>query len=223
MESKTEAILTRDTLGETEKLFGGKHWSQFNDLESLVSLVRAAEDSMAKKNHLKSLGDTYSGMGWAGFKDLIKSKGFIPALEYDVRHGDSVDEFIIYYHPAKGLVICADSYYNKGVVNNGNLYGEIQAHSKEDEETIWKWLSSGGCIDCEKKIYETSHDVREGLFSKLDVLESAGTFLNQWTNNNRFLWFVDSVENKIPGYDYKKIAAGKIAKCPEEFRKVIGR
>jgi hypothetical protein len=64
--------------------------------------------------------------------------------------------------------------------------------------------------------------VREGLFSKLDELESVGKFLSLWTNQNRFLWFLDYNESKIDGYDYKKITYDKIMKCPIELQNIIG-
>lgn len=223
MDKKTEEILTMDVLAETEKFFGGKHWSEFNTAENIFSLVRAAKYNSLKEAYLKSIGDTNNGMSWTEFKQLITNKGFIPALEYDVQHDIYIDEFIIYYHPNKGLIICADSYFNKKVINSGTLYGEIQAHSKEDQDIIWKWISSGGLKDPKRLIYETSHDIREGLFSKLDVLESAGSWVTPWVNKDRFLWFVDYTDKQVPGYDYIKITEDKIAKCPDEFQKIIGR
>ncbi len=164
-------------------------------------------------------------MTWNDFKMLIKKQGFVPALEYDfIYNGFSepaTEEAIIYYHPIKGLIIFATSFSDKTSINGGNLYGEIQANNKEDCSIIWKWLSTGGCIDQDKMIYQTSHDVREGLFSKLELLESAGIFLSTWTKKDRFLWFVDYVESKQPGYDYEAITKEKIAKCPEEMQNII--
>jgi hypothetical protein len=222
MNTKTEEILTHDSLYESEKIFGNKHWSEFNEFEQAFSMFKFMEDNQRKEDHLKSINDTYFNMGWTEFKSLIKEHGFIPALEYDVKHDEYIDEFIIYYHTSKGLVICADSYFNKQDINGGNLYGEIQANSKEDEHTIWRWLSTGGCINSEKSIWTTQHDVREGLFSKLQTLESAGTFLPKWTKKDRFLWFVDYTENKVPGYDYEKITREKILRCPKELQDIIG-
>lgn len=221
MDKKTEEILMHDPISKTEKMLGNKHWSEFNEIERTISLINVFESNTNKKDYLKSIGDTYWGMKWDEFKNLIKKHGFIPALEYDVKHDKYIDEFIIYYHLNKGLIICADSYFNKEDVNGGTLYGEIQANSEEDREVIWKWISTGSCIDIEKGIYKTSHDVREGLFSKLNTLESVGEFLPKWTNKDSFLWFVDYTESKKENFDYKEITNNKIKMCPKEFQDII--
>ncbi|MBZ9622980.1 hypothetical protein G9F71_008940 [Clostridium sp. FP2] len=226
MDKKTENILTRDSVAESEKGFGGKHWSQFNNAENLISLFNSRKDNEIKEEHLKVIRDTFFGMSWDYFKSLIKEKGFVNGYSYELNYNSygktTKEEIMIYYHPSKGLVVYAESYNNKTTVNSGTLYGEIQSNDKEGEKTIWKWLSTGGCINQNKLIYETSHDIREGLFSKLDTLESAGKFLNKWTNKNRFLWFVDYVENKVESYDYKQITRDKIKKCPKELQQIIG-
>ena len=226
MDKLTERILTQDSLAESENVLGGKHWSQFNETEQAFSMFKFFNDNDIKNNHLQSINDTYFRMSWDEFKNLIKSHGFIPGLEYNLLYNGwsepKTEEAILYYHPSKGLIIWATSFNGKTTVNGGNLYGEIKANSKEDCETIWRWLSSGGCINSEEMIYKTSHDVREGLFSKLNTLESAGTFLSKWIDKNRFLCFVDYVEDDIPGYDYKAITKEKIMKCPKEMQEIIG-
>jgi hypothetical protein len=226
MDKKTESILTRDTLSETEKQFGGKHWSKFSDNENKAALLNAVRDNTIKEYHLKSIGDTYFGMPWDDFKNLIKEKGFIQALTYDIDYKGfgrpTKEEVIIHYHSEKGLIIWATSIGDKARVNGGTLYGEIQAKDEDSKKVIWRWMSTGGCIDMENRIYITSHDVREGLFSKLDTLETAGTFLKNWTCRNRFLWFVDYAEDDVEGYDYKKITNEKINRCPKEVQDIIG-
>lgn len=219
---KTSEILRHDSIAETEKQLG-KHWSEFNDFENLGMLASFIRDNQTKENHLKSVGDTWFNMPWAEFKKKIEDYGFVLGLKYDIKHDkNEIDEVVIYYHKEKGLVLFADSYFNKKDVNGGKLYGEIQANSKEDRDIIWKWMSTGGCIDSDKLIYETQQDVREGLFHKLSMLESAGKFLPIWTNKNRFLWFVDYVEDDVKGYDYKKITHDKIMRCPKELQEIVG-
>ncbi len=226
MDIKTEKILMYNPIAQSEKIFGDKHWSEFNEIENMFSLYQTINHNETKAAHLKSIGDTYFSMTWDEFKDLIIRKGFVPALEYDINYNKwdepTIEEAILYYYFQKGLIIWATSFNNKTSVNGGNLYGEIQANNKEDEKTIWKWISTGGCIDTENNIWKTSHDVREGLFSKLDTLESAGKFLSKWTEKDKFLWFVDYIESDVPGYDYKEITMRKIKKCPKEFQNIIG-
>lgn len=226
MDTRTEEILEKDSIADTERILGDKHWSKFNNLENAFSIGNIIRDNEIKEEHLKSLKDTYFSMSWRYFKNLIQEKGFVNGYTYEIDYDNwgnpRKEEAIIYYHPQKGLIIWATSYNSKTTVNGGNLYGEIKSNSKEDEKVIWRWLSSGGCTNAKEMIWKTSHDIREGLFSKLDTLESAGEFLNKWTNKDTFLWFVDYAEDKLEGYDYKKITNEKINKCPIELQNIIG-
>ena len=218
---KTSEILQHDSIAETERKLN-KNWQEFDELENFDMFGNFVRDNQIKENHLKLIGDTYFNMSWTEFKNKLESYGFILGLKYDIVHENNIDEVIIYYHKEKGLIVFADSYFNKKNVNSGNLYGEIQASSKEDCHNVYNWMSTGGCINKDSLIFETQQDVREGLFHKLSMLESAGKFLPIWTNKNRFLWFVDYIENKVENYDYKKISHDKIMKCPKEVQEIIG-
>ena len=223
MDEKTKEILGKDSLADAEKILG-KRWDKFNEVENMFSMLKFMEDGEIKNNHLRSLGDTHYKMSWEEFKNLLLSKGFVNALTYEIKHDkDKTDECIIYYQPIKGWVIFATSYWNKGSINGGTLYAEIQSNNKESLNELWLHLGSGGLIDKENLICSTSHDVREGLFSKIEDMESYGKFLPVWTSKNRFLWFVDYVDNKVEGYDFKKITQSKIEKCSQEFRNIIRR
>jgi len=224
MKKTTEDFLRSDPIDEVEKMLGNKFSQDFNSGELAFLLSYSATSNNMKNEHFKSIEDTYFRMTWIEFKNLIKLKGFIPAMEYDFKDDNNqVNEFILYYHKEKGLVICATSYSNKTSVNGGDLYGEIQANDKESGYTIFQWLSTGGIIDKEKLIFSTSHDVREGLFSKLEILESAGKFIPKWISTNKFLWFLDYTEKNKKDYDYEMISQSKIDKCPNDFRMIIGR
>jgi hypothetical protein len=218
----TEKVLMHDTIAESEKILGRDHHSQFDDKDMQFVIWKAALDNQTKKDYLQSIGDTHFGMTWDEFKNMLVNYGFINGLTYKFDYKKRKEEAIIYYQPIKGMIVFATSWDNKSV-NSGNLYAEIKANSKEDRETIWRWLSTGGCIDSENMIYETQHDVREGLFSKLNELETAGTFLNRWTNQKRFLWFVDYAESKKKGYDNTIITQQKINKLPKEARAIMGK
>jgi len=220
MDKLTEKMIKQDPIIDAEKAFG-KHWSEFDDTENMFMLSHAIESNERKGSYLASIGDTYSRISWDDFKSLLVKKGFISAIEYDIHQDGNTDEFILYYNPEKGLIIHADSYWNKKSINSGTLYGEIQANSEEDVREVYRWISTGGCIDTEKLIFETSHDVREGLFSRLDAIETAGKFLPVWTNKDRFLWFLDYTETKAEDYDYKQITKDKIEKCPDGLKNII--
>ena len=43
-----------------------------------------------------------------------------------------------------------------------------------------------------------------------------------WTKKNKFLWFVNYVEENKENFDYKEITKNKILKCPKEMQEIIG-
>lgn len=222
MNKETEKMLTYDPLYEIEKSLGGKHWSEFNEQESLLSFVNNYLFNKNKTQHLKLIKDTNNDTTWDELKAMLLERGFKDGYSYDFTYDDRVEEAILYYHPSKGIIIFATSWNNKSIINSGSSYAQIKANDKDGEEIIWKWLSTGGCDDINNKIYSTSQDIREGLFSKLDELEKGGRFLNKWIKKKPLLWFVDYVEKREEGYDYKKINCEKINKCPKEMQDIIG-
>ena len=226
MNNITEKLLKEDPIYNKERELG-KHWSNFTDKEAKEIFVENYMLSKIKENHLKQINDTYMDMSWNYFINLIEKYGFKKGYEeifkYNGFNYNRDEKAVIYYHKEKGLIIFATSFNNTTTVNSGKLYGEIKANNnKEDIETIWQNLSTGGCIDEKNIIYETSHDIREGLFYKLNKLESAGTFLPIWTKKNRFLWFVNYVEEDKENFDYKEITKNKILKRPKEMQEIIG-
>lgn len=222
-----EKLLNYDAIAEGENI-SGKHWSNFSESDMKNVLINNYLNSKSKEKCLKYNKDTYFQMSWEYFINLLKENNFSLAYEnvfkYN-KYGDNADEKeVIYYNKEKGLVIYATSFYNCTSVNSGTLYGELQSFdTKEDREGAWKYVSTGGWRDFENRILETSHDIREGLFYKLNQLESHGKFLNKWTNKNRFLWFVNYIEEDEEGYNYKEITKNKIKQCPIEFQNILNR
>jgi hypothetical protein len=217
MDKKTEEILKKDSIADVEKITG-KHWSEFDEAENILMLLHAFSDNQVAAEHLKEIGDTYSAMTWIEFKNLLVAKGMAEAYSYKFKKYDFEDEAVLYYHSVKGWILFAESYRGKSV-NSGKLYLEMKANSDEDEKELFYRLGSGGRIDGTKGMIASDHDIREGLFSKVEDMESFGTYLNPWFSKSRFLWFKDYSEDG----DYKKATQSKIDKCSEEFRKIIGR
>jgi hypothetical protein len=212
--------LNCDVIAETEKIFN-KSWKDFNELEQAVCILNASRLSNEKKEILKNAADTYHSMKWKDFKELLFSNGFVRAYSYKFNSEDRKEEAIILYKKEKGLIVFATSFWNMDVVNDGHLYGEIKEKYKKVHGNLFRHISTGGCIDSEKRIYSTQQDVREGLFYKLAMLECYGDFLPYWIEKNKFLWFLDYTETEDDKYDYKKITKRKIDKCPQEFKDII--
>lgn len=234
MNSETENILRQDSLYESEKMLGNKHWSEFNEIEQGLSMLKFFDDNQKKKDHLESIGDTYWGIKWDTFINLIETNGFKTALRYDFEYNGfskpSIEEAILYYHPQKGLIIWAESFGGKDHINGGKLYGEVYMKEEMWQDITKVLTSSHGSfaywdkesnIDVYKEQVYFNFDIREGLIHNINKVEEVIPFAPVW-KDTQFLWFVDYVEDKVPGYDYKEITQQKISRCPKEFQDIIG-
>ena len=156
--------------------------------------------------------DTYYMMEWTDFKNLIIENNFIIEMI-----DTSYEESIIAYNK-KGLILFANSYNNH--LNNGDLYSEIESNDNQ-EYNLFLEIGSGGQI-ANTKIFQSSIDVRDNLFSKIANLESYGNFLETWTGESRFLWFLNFEETNLNHDNYEEITTKKIEQCPE-VKKIINR
>jgi len=227
----TEQLLNHDSIAQVEKELG-KHHSEFNNLDNMYMLFKGMKHNKRTSEHLKSIEDTYFGMSWDYFVNLIKRYGFVEGLTYKFKHisfgEENEEQAIIYYHPSKGLVIWAETYGGDSV-NGGTLYGMVKGI--EDWKTLSKALdhcSHGSSAYYDengqmimKECIDFSVDIRKGLIHRLNNIESVTEFMPQWKDEEPFLWFVDYVEDKEPGYDYKEITKSKIKRCPQELQNII--
>jgi hypothetical protein len=239
-----KSIVSVDPIQEIEKIVG-MHYSEFDDDQTGLMLAHAFHTNTMKNEYLKGLGDTHFGMKWDEFLGIIKGYGFIEALQYEFDNENNKEKAIIYYHPSKGLVIWATSYWNGKSVNGGSLYGQVKYTKPiEFEERKWSYAWGSGSnmemvmtdelMAASRSLNGCSHgafcdigdgisfsyDVREALINKMHHIEQHLEFCNPWVTD-QFLWFVDFVEDDQPGYDYKKITQEKIERCPVEFQNVV--
>jgi hypothetical protein len=168
---------------------------------------------MNKKN------DTYFGMTWKEFKELILSRGFVIELSYNFKGDYETDEAMVCYHP-KGWLLFATSFGES--LNSGHIWSEVQANSPESGKEVWMAMGSGTMVRDQEYVFESEHDVRENLFAKMDELEQHGRFLNPWVSKDKFLWLVDYSEEKDDD-QYNLINQRKIDQCSKELRNMIGR
>lgn len=204
-----------DILADVEKVTG-KHWSEFNDSENGLALMLHLAESKRLEKEFKSMEDTYFGIHWNEFKELLIKNGFKEGLSYDFDYQGSVDEAIIYYH-TDGIIVFATSFGNKSSVNEGKAYLEMKG------EDCWNLLHSGGLYNKTEWLWSNYFDIREGMFQEINKLKTNCEILKQWRKPDSWLWFVDYTESKAKDYDYKEITNRKIELLPEECRYILNK
>jgi hypothetical protein len=237
--NRTDEILNKDSLAETEKIFGGKDYHDFNEFEQAVSLINFMQDNKIKEEHLKSIGDTYFGMKWNDFKELLKRYGFQEGLSYNFIN-DSFgnkhnEEAILYYHKEKGLILWATT-YGEDSINGGTVYGQVKINKEDDYKDLYKVLNcthdSFGWYDREsrteglKDAVYFNMDVREGLIYKLENINKVAEFASQWTVENHSkkprMYLYDFIEDDQEGFSFKDSTMDKINRACQDVRDIIG-
>lgn len=234
-------ILSVDPIAEIEK-FLGKHHSEFSNEEEKLMLAHALHVNAAKNDYMTSLGDTSFRTTWNEFINIIKSYGFKEALHYDYEYkGTTTEQALLYYHPTKGLIIWATSYFNGTSLNSGTLHGQVRypetieriavenQWGTRNEIVMTDNLKSGinslrGCShdaysDIDKGI-TFSYDIRGALINKIEEIGTHLEFCSPWVSE-QFLWFLDLKEQQTKDRDYKEITKEKILKCPDEFKSIV--
>ena len=212
-----DKVLAIDPIYEMEKATG-KHWSEFSEDEMMEAMFFNMFSGELKKATLQKASDTYFGIAWESFLDLIKANGFKEGLGYKFTHnifGTNETEQAVLFYREDGLVIWATSHHGK--LNGGTLYGELI----KNPEAVWANFPdfSGGFYDENHLSFTT--DVREGLFHFLERMKENGEFAPVWGERDRFLWFVDFKEEHEPDYDYKKISNEKISAAADGLKRII--
>jgi hypothetical protein len=210
--------LDRDIVSDTEKLVGGKHWSEFTPDESMTMLGMSFAHNQKKDAYLTSIDDTPFSMKWDEFKQLLTRRGFELVLTdtFNNPHGGNIEELCILGHREKGLLVVATSY--AGNLNGGTCYGEC---TKTDEQGYN--LPTGFSYAWNNNRTDWHIDVRDGMFSRIAALEQDGyQLVPKWQSNQHFLWLVDYAQTK-GDYDRDEINGDRLSRCPGWIREMVGR
>lgn len=218
MRDEIKEALEFDPLNSAEKVFGNKHWSEFSEDETSMSMGLCFLHNQNKDKLLKENNDTHFSMSWNEFIEIIIDNGFKSGYEYTFPYEDKKEKAALYYRE-DGLIIWVTSFWNGESVNGGKLYGELKMN---DTSKRWEIPScSNGFYDYENGKLHFDTDIREGLIWFIKEMSKYGEFVKQWEDARRFLWFVDFMEDKEPNYDYEGITREKINKCCEAAKTIM--
>ncbi len=173
----------------------------------------------------ETVGDTHVGMTWQEFIEIAKVYGFECGLcqkfkghkEQSTKKSVEEEE-IIFFHKEKGLILYAESYYEK-FLNNAKVYGEVKIGEALKPEQ-WKALNHCSHGENDNGTMHISLDARQDLRLKLDSISEAFEFSKSWTTVP-FMWFLNYMDNKKRNYNYDKINNQKIKASTPEVHKII--
>jgi hypothetical protein len=248
-------VMNIDPMEITEEMVK-KSFGEFTDPEKMKLLGVSAYVNEIKERVLASIGDTRTGTSWENFKKILQVEGFKEALRYDyIIESDyckpSIEEAILYYHSAKGLLVWGTSYGNKFGINDANLYGFFK-YTKPVEKVFVpsKWIEGAGyedivltdeLKDAIQKVEKCrlnrgpwidileglnfSQDVRQGFIMTIRSIESHFEFMPIWPRDAH-VWFVDYADTKenpnlVGASDM--ISVSKIKKCPKEVQAILAK
>lgn len=223
MNKTTKDILNFDPVATAEALIGKRHEEWDVETDGMSALMLAIVTNQAKEEHLKSIGDTHSGITWIDFIEIAKAYGFKSGYCQKFTgtgwsRKDVEEEEIIFFHEEKGLILHAESYDGKSV-NSARVYGEVKIGDKLEKN---QWEALNGCSHGGNGNGTMSFDVdvREGFRFHLDALSEAFEFSKNWTKVP-FLFLLNYMDTRDENYNYKKINKQKIDACTPEVRKII--
>jgi hypothetical protein len=167
--------------------------------------------------------DTEFFQSWTDFLKVLESNGFKIGYHNTFLDEGKTESELIAYHPM-GVIVYANSF--RGNMNHGTAYLEATPKTNDEDaiKDLFMAVHSGGLHDSgDVTFIDSSWDIRGGLMSEINIIESVGDIVPSWRDNKRFLWFVNYTEDDVEGYDYKKITNDKIALLPEEAQRIINR
>jgi len=170
MNDKLGDALKFDSLGEAEKITSNEYKEDKNT--TALGMLLMQQNSAKKEAMLKANNDTYWGMTWDEFCNILNTrpvhhfeKIYSESFVFEA-HGGGPEEVIVWADFTHGILITANSF--TGSLNSGSFYyqGLVKGKNRPD--------GSGGFNNYddikEQGVYSGHFDIREGLFYKLDKL-----------------------------------------------------
>lgn len=219
MTDTLDTMLAFDPLAEAEKMTGASYKEDEETLRAGMALHLLHNGF--KKQALQAAGDTYWGITPADALSAMEAAGFV--LVHSEPVGDTGDVQRILVHP-DGLLIDFDSYYADTTINSGSVY--YQWRPAVDGPDRWEFTASGGFSRTDESVWIGYHDIREGLFRKIQRLRENGEFVSPWIDTDgwarpRISTYLDWRHN--PSFNIEANTERILAGLPTWAQKVLGR
>lgn len=163
---------------------------------------------------------------WKEFEKLIMKYGFELGFEeeyYGEWFGERIkDKIVLYYHEKKGLLLFAESYMNRNLVNQVKLFGELSFFSNEltKAQKYVLYHCSYSKINENSISFEIS--TKKNFFDTLNGLSKCFEFcktFNYFPNNFHLLTSEEGLKKKL---DFDEITQKRLAISNEKIKKILG-
>ena len=211
-ESSFDEFLNFDPLLAAERLTG-KSCGEDEDTMA-VGMALLMEHGRQKREELGLRGDSYWGMDYDSYLDLVESLEFELLATEHFGEGETQ-----HYYWLRGVLLCCNSH--RGSINSSTLYFNWEINS---DSSPWDYKLSGHLnrrfYDEDRRVWVGTVDGREALAHTLQRLMDAGTFLEEWVEPPH-LWLLNYLEerSKTPS-DLATMM--KVALFPVEVQRAMG-
>ena len=185
------------------------------------AMILSANLQIAKEKLLRQSEDTYLGMKFIKFVNIMKRHDFkiVQSHEFSTKENEDIREgFFMFWNPALGMLVAVETITLEHVfVNQALAYYSCEF---EKERHAQKNLFSG---KSNGKIIVGFIDAREGFLHKLrQHMGKHGKFLNPWPTGQH-LFFCCSGDRGESGKieNGKELSRARYDSLPEEVRKCV--
>lgn len=212
-----EHLLAVDVITDAEKTCKASY--NQDSLTQRVAALNFVKRSQKLAKELKLNSDTFIGMTFLDFINVVMSEGFTPCYNESFigsGYGDKkyTEVLLIFYQEAKGILLVVES-FGSSMINKANMYYNWVPQQTKD----WSRATSTGGFVPKGVVWQGHHDVNEALRYKLELLQSKGFFLKQWVEQPH-LWLLNYVETRSK-IDPNVINKRKLETFPQIVRMMI--
>ncbi len=155
-----------------------------DELDPQMELALVFEYNKMKADKFEWEGDTYLGMRWNYFLNVLQKQGFERVYAHDFRKserdGNNTEEFNVWFNRNKGYLVSADSYSTR--VNSAHLHFELalpesyESLTKTQCDFIYNFIGNREALIVNGVMVANLFyqlDAREGLVRKLQQVEAS--------------------------------------------------
>lgn len=163
---------------------------------------------------------------WKEFEKLIMKYGFELGFEeeyYGEWFGERIkDKIVLYYHEKKGLLLFAESYMNRNLVNQIKLFGELNFSNNELTQVQQYILYHCSFFKLNKNSISFEIDKKGEFFETLNGLSKHFEFCKFFSYVPIDFNVLISEERLKKNLNFAEITKKRLATSNEKIKKILG-